>query len=282
MTIGLQPDAAHRFHRAVNEAGPAGPSSAIPRMSSTCRPDGSQFCVHCRGEPDRSVRRRPENSTLPSPSIGSTLTRLSTPVVRSSWTGLRSFVRTGVVIGFDPVARILLVGRPRRNWNSNRPVRPGSWLQPSSTTVTPPTHFSNLAWTSRPFRQRGFRFSPDIADCARFPPTDREAGRGQSVPEILVIVSAEQRALRLPLRWHTTATNSCQSSRGNHPQTHKEPPDRPAGCCPWQTPRRWSPTRCGRRAGPGHAPWPASESPALIRNNEHRWRTTTMIDPSLS
>ena len=188
MPIGLQPMRRTAFTVPGNEAWSGWPLVSNADNEFYFRPDGSQLlCSLAEENPTDPGDARPEqlDIALAIDRIN-THTTLDIRVVRSSWTGLRSFVsRPGDGDRLRPGgSAILLAGRSGWNWHPDRPGRRGVDCSPHHNGEPPSTTCSNLAWTSRLCRQRGSTLSPDFADCERFPPSAPEAGRRQFFPEI--------------------------------------------------------------------------------------------------
>lgn len=106
MTIGLQPMRRTAFTVPGNEAWAGWPLVSNSENEFYFRPDGSQIlCSLAEENPTDPCDARPEqlDIALAIDRIN-THTTLDIRVVRSSWTGLRSFVKDrAMVIGFDPV-----------------------------------------------------------------------------------------------------------------------------------------------------------------------------------
>ncbi len=106
MTIGLQPMRRTAFTVPGNEAWAGWPLISNADNEFYFRPDGSQLlCSLAEENPTDPCDARPEqlDIALAIDRIN-THTTLDIRVVRSSWTGLRSFVKDrAMVIGFDPV-----------------------------------------------------------------------------------------------------------------------------------------------------------------------------------
>ena len=106
MTIGLQPMRRTAFTVPGNEGWARWPLVSNAENEFYFRPDGSQLlCSLAEENPTDPCDARPEqlDIALAIDRIN-THTTLDIRVVRSSWTGLRSFVRDrAMVIGFDPV-----------------------------------------------------------------------------------------------------------------------------------------------------------------------------------